>query len=119
MPQPARAEYVAPGRQSWGRCENDPSPERDGTKQMPEFLLEIGTEEIPARMIAYAQRDLKGRVSDLLVREHLSETGTVTSVDTPRRMAVLASDIFTSQPDAVEQVNGPSASVAFKAGEPA
>jgi len=85
---------------------------------MPDFVLEIGTEEIPARMIAYAQGDLEGRISDLLVREHLSEAGVVTSLDTPRRLAVLASDIFAAQPDVVEQLTGPSVNVAFKDGQP-
>src|SRR5437016_10819475 len=85
---------------------------------MPDFLLEIGTEEIPARMIAYAQEDLEGRVSDLLVREHLSEAGVVTSLDTPRRLAVIAGDIFAAQPNAVEQLTGPSVNVAFKDGQP-
>src|SRR6266566_9341358 len=85
---------------------------------MPDFLLEIGTEEIPARMIAYAQGDLEGRVSDLLIREHLSEAGVVTSLDTPRRLAVIASDIFAAQPNAVEQLTGPSVNIAFKDGQP-
>src|SRR5438067_5784191 len=85
---------------------------------MPDFLLEIGTEEIPARMIAYAQGDLEGRVSDLLVREHLSKASVVTSLDTPRRLAVIASDIFAAQPNAVEQLTGPSVNVAFKDGQP-
>ena len=35
---------------------------------MPDFLLEIGTEEIPARMIDAASRELKQRVTDLLKR---------------------------------------------------
>src|SRR5215475_11144480 len=85
---------------------------------MPDFLLEIGTEEIPARMIAFAQGDLEGRVSDLLVREHLSPVGLVTSLDTPRRLAVLASDVFAVQPNALERLTGPSVSVAFKDGQP-
>ncbi len=36
---------------------------------MPDFLLEIGCEEIPARMIDGAREELGRRVSDLLVRE--------------------------------------------------
>ena len=38
---------------------------------MAEFLLEIGLEEIPARMIAGAEAELGKRVSDLLKRERL------------------------------------------------
>ena len=40
---------------------------------MANFLLEIGTEEIPARMIASAAEELTKRVRDLLAREHLAE----------------------------------------------
>jgi len=85
---------------------------------MPDFLLEIGTEEIPARMIAGAQEELQRRVSDLLSRERLAASGEVTSVDTPRRLAVLAPGIPAAQPDLTEQINGPAVSVAFKDGQP-
>ena len=39
---------------------------------MPDFLLEIGCEEIPARMIAAASQELRERVETLLSRERLS-----------------------------------------------
>ena len=84
---------------------------------MPNFLLEIGTEEIPARMIAGAQAELQRRVSDLLTRERLASL-VVSSLDTPRRLAVLASGIPAAQPDITEQITGPAASVAFKDGQP-
>ena len=54
---------------------------------MPDFLLEIGCEEIPARMIAAASLDLRTRVTELLNRERLPAGGAVTSFDTPRRLA--------------------------------
>src|ERR1700690_1193933 len=85
---------------------------------MPDFLLEIGTEEIPARMIAVAQEELQRRVSDLLNRERLAATGEISYVDTPRRLAVLAPGIPAAQPDLTEQINGPAVSVAFKDGQP-
>jgi glycyl-tRNA synthetase beta chain len=85
---------------------------------MADFLLEIGTEEIPARMIAGAQEELQRRVSDLLSRERLTASGAVSSVDTPRRLAVLAPGIPSAQPDLTEQINGPAASIAFKDGQP-
>jgi glycyl-tRNA synthetase beta chain len=85
---------------------------------MPDFLLEIGCEEIPARMIDAASLDLRERVQKLLDREHLSATGAISSLDSPRRLAVLASGIPVAQPDVTEQVNGPSANVAFKDGQP-
>ncbi|HEX3740204.1 MAG TPA: glycine--tRNA ligase subunit beta [Terriglobales bacterium] len=85
---------------------------------MPDFLLEIGTEEIPARMIAGAQEDLQRRVGDLLKRERLAGSGKLFGFDSPRRLAVLASGIPSAQPDATEQINGPAVSVAFKDGQP-
>src|SRR5579863_8113437 len=84
---------------------------------MPDFLLEIGCEEIPARMIEAASRELRERVTALLSRERLAASE-VTQFDTPRRLAVLASGIPAAQPDLTEQVNGPSASVAYKDGQP-
>ena len=85
---------------------------------MPAFLLEIGCEEIPARMIAAASEELKKRVDDLLVREHLSVGGEVSSLDTPRRLAVLAPDIAAAQPDVTEELTGPAVAIAFKDGQP-
>jgi glycyl-tRNA synthetase beta chain len=84
---------------------------------MPDFLLEIGCEEIPARMIDAASLDLRERVHKLLEREHLSGTGAISSLDSPRRLAVLASEIPAAQPDVTDQVTGPSAAVAFKDGQ--
>ena len=84
---------------------------------MPDFLLEIGCEEIPARMIAAASAELRERVTALLARERLAG-GEVTHFDTPRRLAVLASGIAAAQADVVEQVNGPSIAVAYKDGQP-
>lgn len=85
---------------------------------MPDLLLEIGCEEIPARMIDAASLELRDRVHKLLERERLSASGTISSLDSPRRLAVLASGIPVAQPDVTEQVNGPSANVAFKDGQP-
>jgi glycyl-tRNA synthetase beta chain len=84
---------------------------------MPDFLLEIGCEEIPARMIAAASAELRDRVATLLARERLAG-GEVTHFDTPRRLTVLASGIAASQADVVEQVNGPSVAVAYQDGRP-
>jgi glycyl-tRNA synthetase beta chain len=84
---------------------------------MPDFLLEIGCEEIPARMIDAASQELRERVAALLSRERLSG-GEVTHFDTPRRLAVIASGIAASQADVTEQVSGPSVNVAYKDGRP-
>jgi glycyl-tRNA synthetase beta chain len=85
---------------------------------MPDFLLEIGCEEMPARMIDAASRELRERLNTLLQRERLEPAGAISHLDTPRRLAVLASGIPASQPDITEQVNGPSAQIAYKDGQP-
>ena len=85
---------------------------------MPDFLLEVGLEEIPARMIAAAQAELARRVEELLTRERLVSGGTVISYSTPRRLAVLVSGVLAAQADSEEELTGPSWAVAFKGGEP-
>jgi glycyl-tRNA synthetase beta chain len=86
---------------------------------MSDFLLEIGLEEIPARMIAGAETELGKRVTDLLTRERLlGAGGEVTTYSTPRRLAVLVSDVLPSQADTEEKLTGPSWKVAFKDGAP-
>ena len=86
---------------------------------MPDFLLEIGCEEIPARMIdaalagtARARGRTVGAGAACASRRHLRH------FDTPRRLAVLAAGIPAAQPDVTEQVTGPSVSVAYKDGQP-
>ncbi len=84
---------------------------------MPDLLLEIGCEEIPARMIDAASAELRERVSSLLSRERLS-AGEVVRFDSPRRLAVMVAGISPSQSDVTEQVSGPSVKVAYKDGQP-
>jgi glycyl-tRNA synthetase beta chain len=83
---------------------------------MPDFLLEIGCEEIPARMLDAASQELRDRVNALLNRERLAASEII-QFETPRRLAVIASGIPAVQPDVTEQVNGPSVSVAYKDGQ--
>jgi glycyl-tRNA synthetase beta chain len=85
---------------------------------MADFLLEIGCEEIPARMIDGASRELQEELGALLQRERLEPAGAISHLDTPRRLAVLARGIPASQPDITEQVTGPSAQIAYKDGQP-
>jgi glycyl-tRNA synthetase beta chain len=85
---------------------------------MPDFLLEIGCEEIPARMIGAASEELTRRVGDLIHRERLADSAVVRGFSTPRRLGVIASGIIPAQPDVEEQVMGPSTKIAFKDGQP-
>jgi glycyl-tRNA synthetase beta chain len=84
---------------------------------MADFLLEIGLEEVPARMIAGAEAELGRRVNDLLTRERLLvDGGKVTTYSTPRRLAVMVEGVLERQADTEEKLTGPSWKVAFKDG---
>src|SRR6516225_4440253 len=86
---------------------------------MAAFLLEIGLEEVPARMIASAEAELGRRVADLLTRERLlSADAKITTYSTPRRLAVVVEGVLAGQADVEEQLTGPSWAVAFKDGAP-
>ncbi len=85
---------------------------------MADFLLEIGTEEIPARMIDDARDELVRRTAGLLSRERLADKPELESYSTPRRLAVLARNVSTQQPDVEEQLTGPSLKIAYKDGVP-
>jgi len=81
--------------------------------------LEIGCEEIPARMIDAASLELRERLWALLRRERLLDpTSENKCFDTPRRLAFLAERICPVQPDVTEQLTGPSVHVAYKDGHP-
>jgi len=86
---------------------------------MSDYLLEIGLDEMPARMIAQAEAELGKRLADLLTRERLLGPGAkVTTYSTPRRLAVLVEDVLAAQADSEEKLTGPSWKVAFKDGAP-
>jgi glycyl-tRNA synthetase beta chain len=86
---------------------------------MADFLLEIGLDEVPARMIAGAEAELGRRVNELLTRERLlGPEGKVTTYSTPRRLAVVVEDVLDAQADSEEKLTGPSWKVAFKDGVP-
>ena len=85
---------------------------------MADFLLEIGCEEIPARMVEGATKHFATRVAGVLERERLGGAAKVNAFATPRRLAVLVAGIAASQADAEEQVMGPATKIAYKDGQP-
>lgn len=76
------------------------------------FLLEIGSEEIPARFVPDAMVELERRLTEGLADARLTAEG-VRVVATPRRMALLCDGLSTRQPDRETEVKGPPLSVAF------
>ena len=73
---------------------------------MPELLLELFSEEIPARMQAKAADDLRRLVTDKLVAEGLVYEGAKAFV-TPRRLALTVHGIPARQPDLKDERKGP------------
>ncbi len=69
-------------------------------------------------MIEAASLDLRDRVTKLLERERLSSRKDITTLDTPRRLSLLASQVPEAQPDVTEKITGPSVKVAYKEGQP-
>ncbi len=73
---------------------------------MPDLLLELFSEEIPARMQAKAADDLRKMVTDKLVAEGLVYDGAKAFV-TPRRLALTVHGIPVRQPDLKQERKGP------------
>jgi glycyl-tRNA synthetase beta chain len=73
---------------------------------MPDLLLELFSEEIPARMQAKAADDLRRMVTDRLVAEGLVYEG-AKAFATPRRLALTVHGIPARQPDLKEERKGP------------
>ena len=76
---------------------------------MPQLLIELFSEEIPARMQTGAARDL-----ERMARERLAEAGlTPTSITTfagPRRLTLVAEGLPAAQEDRSEEIKGPRTS---------
>ena len=74
---------------------------------MPDLLLELFSEEIPARMQAKAADDLKKMVTDRLVDAGLVYEG-ARAFATPRRLALTVQGVPARQPDLKEERKGPA-----------
>ena len=73
---------------------------------MPDLLLELFSEEIPARMQARAAEDLRKLVTERLVDAGLVYEG-ARAFATPRRLALVVQGIPARQPDLKEERKGP------------
>jgi glycyl-tRNA synthetase beta chain len=77
---------------------------------VPEFLLEVGCEELPAGWLAGVSRQLGQRFEEAAAREHLGPSN-LRVCSTPRRLVVCA-EVLDRQPDREERLWGPSLKVA-------
>ena len=73
---------------------------------MPDLLLELFSEEIPARMQRQAAEDLKRLVTNALVERNLLYEGAQSFV-TPRRLTLHVVGLPAAQPDQREERKGP------------
>jgi glycyl-tRNA synthetase beta chain len=73
---------------------------------MPDLLLELLSEEIPARMQARAAEDLKRMITDGLVAAGLTYDG-AEAFATPRRLTLTVAGVPVRSPDLVEEKKGP------------
>lgn len=81
------------------------------------FLLEIGTEELPADFVDSAITQWEQRIPPSLEEKFLIPES-VTVYGTPRRLAVLIAGLPERQGDRNQTIKGPSAKAAFKDGKP-
>jgi glycyl-tRNA synthetase beta chain len=79
---------------------------------MNDFLLEIGTEEVPAGYIEAALEALTAFLVQKMAENRIDH-GTVSTYGTPRRLAVRIDDVASKQRAVTEQVLGPPERVAF------
>lgn len=84
---------------------------------MATFLLEVGTEELPADFVDDALEQWRSRIPKSLA-DHSLTPEDVEFFGTPRRLAVLIWGLPERQPDQEEEVKGPPAQAAFKDGKP-
>jgi glycyl-tRNA synthetase beta chain len=84
---------------------------------MPTFLLEVGTEELPADFIDDAIQTWQSQLPQTLDEQFLTAEA-IEVYGTPRRLGVLIQGLPARQPDREEEVKGPPAKAAFKDGKP-
>lgn len=83
-----------------------------------DFLLEIGTAELPPTKISNMVDNLARILEEELKKNSLSFSS-IKKFSSPRRLAILISDLIEKQPDQPQQTRGPSLNIAFDpAGNP-
>ncbi|MEA5518283.1 glycine--tRNA ligase subunit beta [Limnoraphis robusta] len=84
---------------------------------MPSFLLEVGTEELPAPFVEQALQQWRNLIPATLEEQFLPSES-IRVYGTPRRLAVVIEGLPKQQPNREEEIKGPPASAAFKDGQP-
>ena len=84
---------------------------------MATFLLEVGTEELPASFVSDAIAQWQAKIPTDL-QEAFLEFDSLEYYGTPRRLAILINGLPHRQIDREEEAKGPPAKAAFKDGKP-
>ncbi|MDK2820886.1 MAG: glycyl-tRNA synthetase beta chain [Clostridia bacterium] len=83
-----------------------------------DLVFEIGTEEIPARFMSPALKQM-ANVADKLLKEYRLPYEKVTTYGTPRRLTIYITGLAEEQEEIVEEIKGPPKKIAFTPeGEP-
>lgn len=77
-----------------------------------DLLLEIGTEELPARFISAAVQQLQEKVEQWLQNERITYDS-IQTFETPRRLAVRVTGVSEQQSDRNEEAKGPAKKIAL------
>lgn len=80
------------------------------------FLFEIGLEELPARYVDQAEKDLKKIIENELKAQRIKFSG-IESFSTPRRVTAIIKDLAEKQDDLDKKSVGPSVEIAYKDGQ--
>ena len=80
------------------------------------FLFEIGLEELPARYVDQAEKDLKKIIENELKSERI-KFSEIESFSTPRRVTAIIKDLAEKQDDLDKKSVGPSVEIAYKEGQ--
>ncbi len=81
---------------------------------MADLLFELGSEELPARFVVPALADLEKLFREGCQAQRIKH-GEVKVFGTPRRLALLVSQVAEKTDDVVKEVQGPSVKAAFEA----
>lgn len=84
---------------------------------MSDFLLEVGTEDLPAGFVSDAIRQWEKMIPASLAAEALTNDR-VQIYGTPRRLSVIVTSLPDRQIDRVEEIKGPPAAAAYQDGQP-
>lgn len=79
---------------------------------MSKYLLEIGTEEIPARFLPNILKEYK-KIFEVTLKENRIAYDSVSTYATPRRISIIVEGIASMQESLEEEIKGPAKKIAY------